>query len=117
MKIFKSTLYKINIALIIINTLLIIIPYYALLFLMVLGACQVLLALIIGLFLNQLDKDGKIKWIIYMVLTSIVLSTMYLTGKQILKLDFAAVMICMFISIGLAFLNLNITYLFSKNES
>ena len=117
MKSSKSILFKINIALIIINTLLIINPFYALLFLMVLGAFQVLFALIIGIFFKQLDKEGKIKWIIYMILTALVLSILYLSDKQILNVESEVIITCMFISAGLVFLNLNITYLFSENES
>lgn len=111
MKTLKLSLFKINIALIVINSFLLMLPLAAMAFLVVLGALQVLFALVIWVLYKQLDKEGLNELILYSIITAGVLITMYGSNMSMNDGNFT---ICMLISVGLAFLNLHITYLFSK---
>ena len=103
-------LYKSNKCLMIINAVLFIIPYFGLMFLVVLGTLQVIMALIIIPEFSLFDKIGKIKFIIYFILTSIVLTSIFTLGSWHNNIY----PISIIVSIPLAFLNLNITYLSTK---
>ncbi|MEP1490250.1 MAG: hypothetical protein ABJL44_06515 [Algibacter sp.] len=105
-------LYQTNKWLIIINTILFLSPYIGLLFLILLGTIQVIMALISIPKFPKLDKNGKIKFIIYLVLTTIILTTLFTKGSW----NNSVGKICVISSILLAFLHLNITYLLSKSE-
>lgn len=109
-------LYKINKWLIIINILLFIIPYFGLLFLIILGAVQVIMSVIIAFNFTQLAKNSKSQFILYSVITIIILIITKLTYNDRLYYNDTFFIIIMLTSIILAFLHLNITYSLYKPE-
>jgi hypothetical protein len=109
-------LYTINKWLIIINTLLFIVPFFGLLFLIVLGGAQVTMAIIVAVNYTTLNKNRRIKFIIYSILTSIILITTQLTFDEGLINNSVAFFTVIIISVLLAFLHLNITYSLYKSE-
>lgn len=106
----KKIIFRFNLILIIINILLIIIPYYALLFLMVLGVFQILFAVIIGFQFNKMSIIIKTTYLLYILLTASVLYTFFLLNNGFLDSGQQLITLCFFASFCLAFQNLFITY-------
>lgn len=109
-------LYLINKWLIIINALLFIIPFYGLMFLTILGSAQVIMALIIAFNFSKLNKSGKTQFIIYSIITIIVLFTVQCIDSIFTNVHHYVHKACLIVSVLLAFLHLNITYLLYKSE-
>lgn len=110
-----KNLYLINKWLIILNAVLFIIPAYGLLFLIVLGISQLILALIILINFNILNRNGKIQFIVYTTITIIDLTIIKLMFNDRLEQSNIVMISILITSILLAFLNLNITYIIYKN--
>ncbi len=109
-------LYQINKWLVIINAVLFIIPYFGLMFLIILGAAQVLMSTIIAFNYSKLNRKGKIKFIIYSIFTLIILISTQLSFNEKLYYNDTIFIVIMITSIILAFLHLNITYQLYKSE-
>lgn len=107
-------IYRLNTLLVIINILLIIIPYFALLFLMALGAFQILFAIIIGFHFKKMSSTTKTNYLLYILITASVLYTFFLVNKGFLDSGQQLVTLCFVTSICLAFQNLFITYKIQK---
>lgn len=107
-----KTLYKSNKYLIIFNAILFVIPYFGLMFLIILGTLQVIMALIIIPEFSKFDKKGKIEFITYLTLTTIVLITIFSLGSW----HNSIYPVSIIISIPLVFLHLHITYLLTKHN-
>lgn len=108
-------LYHINKWLVIINAALFIVPYIGLLFLIVLGISQLLMAFIILINYNILNKNGKIQFNIYATITILDLIIIKLLFDDTLMLSYTVVIVTLITSILLAFLNLSITYIIYKS--
>lgn len=106
----KKIIFRFNLILIIINILLIAIPYFALLFLMVLGAFQILFAVIIGFRFNRMSAIVKTNYLLYILLTASVLYIFFLLKNGFLDSGQQLITLCFIASICLAFQNLFITY-------
>lgn len=106
----KKIIFRFNLILIIINISLIIIPYYALLFLMVLGVFQILFAVIIGFQFNKMSIIIKTTYLLYILLTASVLYTFFLLNNGFLDSGQQLITLCFIASFCLAFQNLFITY-------
>ncbi|MBL87144.1 MAG: hypothetical protein CMO82_10850 [Winogradskyella sp.] len=105
-----KVIYLLNITLIVFNLILILIPFYALLFLMVLGAFQILFAIIIGFHFKEMSATTKTNFLIYIFLVASVLCTFLLISKGFLDSGQQLITLCFVTSICLAFYNLFITY-------
>lgn len=110
----KKVIYLLNITLIVFNLILILIPFYALLFLMVLGAFQILFAIIIGFYFKEMSLAIKTNYLIYILLVTSVLYTFFLVNKGFLDFGQQLITLCFVTSICLAFQNLFITYKIQK---
>ncbi|WP_461598159.1 hypothetical protein [Winogradskyella sp.] len=106
----KKIIFRFNLILIIINISLITIPYYALLFLMVLGVFQILFAVIIGFQFNKMSVIIKTTYLLYILLTASVLYTFFLLNNGFLDSGQQLITLCFIASFCLAFQNLFITY-------
>lgn len=107
-------IYLLNITLIIFNLILILVPFYALLFLMVLGAFQILFVIIIGFYFKEMSPAIKTNYLIYILLVASVLYTFFLVNKGFLDSGQQLITLCFVTSICLAFHNLFITYKIQK---
>lgn len=110
----EKLIFRSNLILIIINISLIAIPCFALLFLMVLGAFQILFAVIIGFQFNKMSAIIKTTYLLYILLTSSVLYTLFLLNNGFLDSGQQLITLCFIASICLAFQNLLITYKIQK---
>lgn len=110
-------LYHINKWLVIINALLFIIPMIGFLFLIILGALQILMTIVITYNINKLNTSGKTQFVVYILFTSIILILTRITYNERLYFNDATLIIVLIISILLAFLHLNITYLLYKTQN
>ncbi|MFI0428384.1 hypothetical protein [Mariniflexile sp. HMF6888] len=108
-------LYQTNKWLVIINTILFIITYLGLMFLIVLGTIQLLMYIIIAVKYNNLDKSGKTQFTIYSFTAALVLTLISFNDK--FYFDGTIFLAVLVISILLAFLHLNITYLLFKQSN
>lgn len=101
-----KNLYKINKWLIIITLLLYLTIYLGMIFQMVLGAIQVLMSIYILSNYNTLNKKTKPFFVVYMVLTVIILYLIFsgIIGHEIW------VFVYLIIPMMIAFLHLYITY-------
>lgn len=106
----NKAIFRITLILIIINLSLIAIPCFALLFLMVLGAFQILFAVIIGFQFNKMSTIIKTTYLLYILLTASVLYTLFLINNGFLDSGQQLISLCFIASICLAFQNLFITY-------
>lgn len=109
-------LHQTNKWLIIINVILFIIPYFGLMFLVLLGASQVLMSIIIAANYSKLERNGKTKFIYYSILSIIILIITQLSFNDRLFYNDTIFVIVIIISVILAFLHLNITYQLYKSE-
>ncbi|WP_445737748.1 hypothetical protein [Mariniflexile sp.] len=107
-------LYQTNKWLVIINAILFIIPYFGLMFLIVLGIIQLIMYLIIVDNHSSLDKSGKTQFLIYSVATATILIITIISFTGVLYYNDALFMIVIVASILLAFIHLNITSLLRK---
>ena len=105
-------LYQTNKWLVIINALLFIIPFFGLLFSIILGAAQVIMALIIAYNIKKLNTRGKTKFGIYVLFSSIVLMLIKIMPNP----NDDIVIITLALCVLLALLHLNITYLLYKTK-
>lgn len=110
-------LYQTNKWLVIINTLLFVVPYFGMLFLIILGASQIFMTIIIALNFNKLDISGKAQFITYSILTTIILSLIFIINESIFNLSNDCFIPIIIISVLLAFLHLNITYILYKTKN
>ena len=114
-----KALYHINKWLVIVNAFLFIIPSLGLIFLILLGFVQIIMALAIGFSIEKYNKDIKFKFISYAILTILVLSLLLYTSNEASQsvLNFNSIVIpIIVISILLAFLHLHITYIITKTS-
>ncbi|MAX69479.1 MAG: hypothetical protein CMC76_00020 [Flavobacteriaceae bacterium] len=107
-------IYLLNITLIIFNLILILTPFYALLFLMILGAFQILFTIIIGFHFKEMSPAIKTNYLIYIFLVASVLYTFFLVNKGFLDSGQQLITLCFVTSICLALHNLFITYKVQK---
>lgn len=107
-------IYQLNITLIVFNLILIIMPFYALLFLIVLGAFQILFAIIIGFYFKEMSPAIRTNYLLYILLVASVLYTFFLVNKGFLDSGQQLITLCFVTSICLAFHNLFITYKIQK---
>jgi hypothetical protein len=109
-------LYQPNKWLVIINIILFIIPYLGLMFLVLLGASQVLMSIIIVSNYSKLERNIKAKFICYSFLSLIILITTKLSFNDRLYYNNTIFIIVMLISVILALLHLNITHQLYKTK-
>ena len=111
-----KNLYLINKWLIIINTVLYITVYLGLIFQILLGAIQVIMAIIIAFNITKLTKRAKRLFQIYSI-TTITFLLLFLTDYIKLNNDLYELITWIIIPQTLAFLHLYITYLIYKTET
>ena len=110
----NKAIFRINLILIIINIFLIAIPFLGLLFLMVLGAFQILFAIVIGFQFKKLPPIIKTNYLVYLTFTASVFYTFILVTNGYLDSGQQLITLCFIVSICLAFQNLFITYKIQK---
>lgn len=110
-------LYLTNKWLVVINAILFIIPYFGLMFLIVLGGIQLLMYLIIASKYSNLNKSGKTQFLIYSFFTSLVLVLSLISFNDTLYFNDVIYIGVLITSILLAFIHLNITYLIFKQSN
>ncbi|WP_308993847.1 hypothetical protein QLS71_010100 [Mariniflexile litorale] len=109
-------LYLTNKWLLIINAVLFIIPYFGLLFLIILGIIQLIMCVVVIGKFNMLNKSGKTQLIVYSIITSSILILTMLSYNDDLYFNDTLFIFVIITSILLALLHLNITYLLYKNS-
>jgi|GEM_PF-2634447 len=111
-----KNLFKVNRVLIITNIVLGLTIYLGLLFLIPLGIAQVIMSVIIYNNLKQYNQQIKNQFIIYVSITSIILIGIVLSSLDVIDIKYFFIH-GMTISIIMAFLHLNITYLIFKTST
>lgn len=111
-----KNLFKINKVLVIINIILFIIPYFGLLFLMVLGASQVIMSFVIGYNLKQLNKKTELLFTIYSLTAVFILLNFFFMNLGFTPNNAPNIVISMILSVVMAFLHLKITHMIYKNQ-